>query len=72
MPIGKVPAQYQLARVELVKQLLSEGKYQDALNLIEECFVYPHNFGEGKLYGAQENDLNYYKACALQGLGRNE
>lgn len=69
---GKVPAQYQLARVELVKQLLSKRKYQEALELIEECFVYPHNLGEGKLYGAQENDFNYYKACALQGLGREE
>ena len=69
---GKVPAQYQLARVELVKMLLSEGKYPEALNLIEECFTYPHNMGEGKLYGAQENDFNYYKACALQGLGKDQ
>ena len=67
---GKVPAQYQLARVELVKKLLAEEKYTEALSLIEECFVYPHNLGEGKLYGAQENDFNYYKACALQGLGK--
>ena len=28
--------------------------------------------GEGKLYGAQENDFNYYKACALQGLGKDQ
>ena len=25
-----------------------------------------------ELYGAQENDFNYYKACALSGLGRKE
>lgn len=68
---GKVPAQYQLARVELVKKLLAEKKHEEALALIEECFVYPHNLGEGKLYGAQENDFNYYKACALQALGRD-
>ncbi len=67
---GKVPAQYQLARVELVKRLLAEEKYTEALSLIEECFVYPHNLGEGKLYGAQENDFNYYKACALRGVGK--
>ena len=24
------------------------------------------------MYGAQENDFNYYKACALYGLGRKE
>ena len=67
---GKVPAQYQLAHVELVKRLLAEEKYTEALSLIEECFVYPHNLGEGKLYGAQENDFNYYKACALRGVGK--
>ncbi len=67
---GKIPAQYQLARVELVKACLKAGENEKALTLIEECFVYPHNLGEGKLYGAQENDFNYYKACALQALGR--
>ena len=69
---GKVPAQYQLARVEIVKQLLHNSEFSTALQWIEECFAYPHNFGEGKLYGAQENDFNYYKACALEGLGRKE
>lgn len=67
---GKVPAQYQLARVELVKACLKAGENEKALDLIEECFIYPHNLGEGKLYGAQENDFNYYKACALRALGR--
>lgn len=69
---GKVPAQYQLARVELAKQHLAAKEYQEALALIEECFVYPHNLGEGKLYGARENDFDYYKGCALEGLGRTE
>lgn len=69
---GKVPGQYQLARVELVKRHLASEAYEEALLLIDECFVYPHNLGEGKLHGAQENDFNYYKACALQGLGRRE
>lgn len=69
---GKVPAQYQLARVELAKQHLARQEYEKALALIEECFVYPPNLGEGKLYGAQENDFNYYKGCALESLGRTE
>ena len=42
---GKVPAQYQLARVELVKACLKAGENQKALDLIEECFIYPHNLG---------------------------
>lgn len=69
---GKVPAQYQLARIELAKRYLSQNKFEQALLLIEECYTYPHNLGEGKLYGAQENDFNYYKGCAMEGLGYAE
>lgn len=66
---GKVPAQYQLARVETVKGCLARKEYERALSLIEACYVYPPNLGEGKLPGAQENDFNYYKACILQQMG---
>lgn len=68
---GKVPAQYQLSRVELVKKYLNLKEYEKALKLIDECFVYPHNLGEGKLQGAQENDFNYYKGCIMQAMGRD-
>jgi len=67
---GKAPAQYQYARVELVKQCLKEKRYEEALSLIEECFVYPPHLGEGKLPGAQENDFYFYQGCALEGLGK--
>lgn len=69
---GKVPAQYQLACVELVKDCLKDKLYNKALILLDACFFYPHNFGEGKLYGAQENDFNYYKACVMECMGRTE
>lgn len=69
---GKVPAQYQLARLELAKELINRKKYDDALALIDECYIYPTHLGEGKLPGAQENDFNYYKAYILQQQGRPE
>ncbi len=67
---GKVPAQYQICRVEQAKKLLAEGtenkeKTQQAKRLLEECLVYPPHLGEGKLYGAQDNDILYF-------LGRYE
>ena len=65
---GKVPAQYQFARVELAKEALSQKKYADAVNLLEECLDYPHHLGEGKLYGAQENDFYYFLGCAYERL----
>ena len=69
---GKVPAQYQLARVELAKQALRADSYKEAIALLEECLEYPHHLGEGKLYGAQENDFYYFLGCAYEGLGQHD
>ena len=62
---GKVSSQYQICRVELAKQLLVNSQLQEAKQLLEECLVYPPHLGEGKLYGAQDNDFLYF-------LGRYE
>ena len=63
---GKVPAQYQICRIEMAKQLLSsDAQSAEAKRLLEECLVYPPHLGEGKLYGAQDNDFLYF-------LGRYE
>lgn len=69
---GKIPAQYQLARVELAKQLIREQKYTEAAGLLKQCLVYPHNLGEGKLYGAQENDFYYFLGICHQALGNDD
>ena len=66
---GKVPAQYQRCRVELAKQAMDARRWLDAVALLEECLVYPPHLGEGKLYGAQEQDFYYYLGCAWQGAG---
>jgi tetratricopeptide (TPR) repeat protein len=69
---GKVPAQYQLARIELAKQFLAKQDFTKAIQLLEECLLYPHNLGEGKLSGAQENDFHYWLGCAYESLGQME
>ncbi|MCR5841180.1 MAG: hypothetical protein K6G86_03785 [Bacteroidales bacterium] len=66
---GKVPAQYQRCRVELAKRAMAESRWADAIALLEECLIYPEHLGEGKLYGAQEQDFHYYLGCAWQGAG---
>lgn len=66
---GKVTAQYQACRVELAKQALASGDCAKAVRLLEECLVYPHNLGEGKLEGAQESDFYYLLGCAYSALG---
>lgn len=69
---GKVPAQYQFARVELAKEALRARHPEAALPLLQECLIYPPHLGEGKLYGAQENDFHYFLGCACETLGRQE
>ena len=69
---GKVPMQYQTCRVEKSKQLLADGKPSEALPLLKQCLDYPHHLGEGKLYGAQENDFYYLMGCAHEKLGDME
>lgn len=69
---GKVPAQYQFSRVELAKIALTSMQYKDAISLLEECLEYPNHLGEGKLYGAQENDFYYFLGCAWEGLNETE
>lgn len=69
---GKVSAQYQTARTELAKQAIAAGRHADAIPLLEECLVYPHHLGEGKLYGAQENDFHYLLGICHRALGNGE
>ena len=66
---GKVPAQYQICRVELAKQAIADKEYDKAIGLLQECLEYPHHLGEGKLYGAQENDFYYFLGVAYDALG---
>ena len=65
---GKVSGQYQLSRVELAKQAIGQDN-QRAIALLKECLEYPHHLGEGKLYGAQENDFYYLMGLAYEAEG---
>ena len=79
---GKVSAQYQICRVELAKQNLTDPNHLEnperleyigkAVGLLEECLEYPPHLGEGKLYGAQENDFYYLLGVAYEVLGQKE
>ena len=69
---GKVPAQYQIARVELAKHALKNNDPKLAEDLLKQCLDYPHHLGEGKLYGAQENDFYYFLGLAYEQMGNME
>jgi tetratricopeptide (TPR) repeat protein len=66
---GKVVGQFLRCHVALARQAIERGAYQEAIDLLQATASYPHNLGEGKLYGAQENDVRYWLGCAYAGLG---
>lgn len=69
---GKVPEQYQICRVEIAKRALAGGDNEKAAELLRQCLEYPHNLGEGKLHGAQENDFLYLLGCAMSAMGNGQ
>jgi len=69
---GKVSAQYCYSIIEMGKQQLHAGNTRKAIALFEEAQIYPHNLGEGKLYGAQENDILYFTGCAFDEAGDSD
>ncbi|MDZ7936485.1 MAG: DUF5107 domain-containing protein [Emticicia sp.] len=56
---GKVIGQYLFSQIELAKTAIENQNYETAIQLLNEAKVYPHNLGEGKLQGTQENDIDY-------------
>jgi tetratricopeptide (TPR) repeat protein len=66
---GKVVGQFLTCHIELAKLAIVSAKYADALDLLQEAQHYPHNLGEGKLYGARENDIHYLMGCVYECLG---
>jgi tetratricopeptide (TPR) repeat protein len=69
---GKVIEQYKICRIELAKIAISNADPNKAIQLLRECEIYPHNLGEGKLYGTQENDIHYFMGLAFQMLSEME
>jgi tetratricopeptide (TPR) repeat protein len=65
---GRASGQYIYSLVELARQKLNNKEFAFAVSLLEQAQVYPHNLGEGKLFGAAENDIFYWLGCAYEGL----
>lgn len=69
---GKASGQYIHSLVEMAKQHIQDQQYHEAIIKLKMAHEYPHNLGEGKLYGAQENDIFYWLGCAYAGLNQEE
>jgi tetratricopeptide (TPR) repeat protein len=66
---GKVIRQYVTSLVEMARVCIEKGEWETAVSHLQAAQTYPTNLGEGKLHGAQENNIFYYLGCAYEGLG---
>jgi tetratricopeptide (TPR) repeat protein len=69
---GKVVSQFLCCHLELAKEALLQQEPELAISLLSALDKYPENLGEGKLYGAQENDIHYLLGCAYENLQQQE
>lgn len=69
---GKPSSQFVLSLVQQAKAAIKRRKFADAIALLGLAQTRPHNLGEGKLHGIQENDIFYYLGVAHAGLGDHE
>ncbi|MFG0254156.1 MAG: DUF5107 domain-containing protein, partial [Rhodopirellula sp. JB053] len=68
---GKVPAQYVTALVQLAQKASDENNPSQAIDYLERALQWPHNLGEGKLQGIQENEIQYHLGCAYEAMGES-
>lgn len=70
---GKIPKQYIFSLVQLARQALRDNDLEQAARFLEQAAgSYPYNLGEGKLYGAQENQIYYYLGIVKERQGKTE
>ncbi len=65
---GRVSGQYVYNLIETAKLDIKNNQFKEAIDKLNRAQTYPHNLGEGKLYGAKENDIFYWLGCAHKGL----
>ncbi len=69
---GKVTSAYVQSLTGLAKEEIENKNFTKALNLLQLARYYPHNLGEGKLQGAQDNEIDYWSGVAYQGMNEIE
>lgn len=69
---GKVTGQYLTCHIELAKRAILSGGFAAAIEHLKATEQFPQNLGEGKLYGVQENDINYWFGIVYKGMGNLE
>lgn len=69
---GQVIAQYVLSLIELAKLAFRAAHWPQAIELLDRARTYPDSLGEGKLFGARENNIHFYLGVAYSHLNDPE
>jgi len=69
---GKLTRMYVICLVEKARREIAAGEAKAAIDLLNRARAYPHNLGEGKLYGTRENHIFYYLGLAYELLGKTD
>lgn len=69
---GKVTGQYVTSLIEMAKAQFLQGQYEESIFFLNQAKIYPENLGEGKLIGAQENDIDYWLGVVLNAHSQPE
>ncbi|BEE18435.1 hypothetical protein VAWG006_26880 [Aeromonas enteropelogenes] len=63
---GKVTGQYLINQQHRALALMTQGRHEQAVPLLQQALHYPLNLGEGRLVGQTDNDIHYLLAlCHL-------
>lgn len=68
---GKITTQFKVSLVERAKDLMRDGRYEDAEKFLREAVSYPQNLGEGRLEGTKDNDIYYLLGLVNEKLGND-
>jgi tetratricopeptide (TPR) repeat protein len=69
---GKTSRQHVISCIESAKEAMRRKEYESAIGLLEAARHYPLNLGEGKLFGAQENDIYFWLGCVYECINETE
>ncbi len=70
---GKVIEQFVHCHLQLARDAMAKGQLEEAMFLLQTAETYPRNLGEGKLFNAQVNEIDYLRGliAAVKG-NKNE
>lgn len=69
---GKITGQYSICHLGLAQKAMASKDFNTAIELLTAVQTYPHNLGEGKLTGAEENDVFFHLGECYRALGNEE